>query len=53
MVVVGGVFIAPTIILVVAVDVTPESPVVHQTWHCSLSCACHVSRLLVFGAIDR
>jgi hypothetical protein len=47
-----GVFIAPTTILVVAVDGTPDSSVVHQTWHCSLSGACHVSRSLGFGAVD-
>jgi hypothetical protein len=33
--------------------VTPDSPVVHRTWHCSLSDACHVSRLLRFRAVDR
>jgi hypothetical protein len=32
---------------------TPDSPVVHRTWHCSLSGACHVSRPLGFGALDR
>jgi hypothetical protein len=48
-----GVFIAPTTILAIAVDGTPDSPVVHRTWHCSLSSVCHVSRLLGFGAIDR
>jgi hypothetical protein len=48
-----GVFITPTTILVVAVDATPDSPVVHRTWHCSLSGACHVSRPLGFGAVDR
>jgi hypothetical protein len=31
---------------------TPDSPVVHRTHHCSLSGACHVSRLLGFRAID-
>jgi hypothetical protein len=37
-----GVFIAPTTILVVVVDGAPDSPVVHRTWHCSVSGACHV-----------
>jgi hypothetical protein len=32
---------------------TPDSPMVHRTHHCSLSGACHVSRLLGFGAVDR
>jgi hypothetical protein len=32
---------------------TPDSPVVHQTLHCSLSGAYHVSQPLGFGAIDR
>jgi hypothetical protein len=32
---------------------TPDSPVVHWTWHCSLSGVCHVSRSLGFGAVDR
>jgi hypothetical protein len=31
---------------------TPDSPVVHQTWHYSLSGACHVSQPLGFGAVD-
>jgi hypothetical protein len=31
---------------------TPDSPVVHRTWHCSLSDACHVSRPLGFVAVD-
>jgi hypothetical protein len=48
-----GVFIAPTTILAVAVDGTPDSPVVHRTWHCSLPGACHVSRPLGFRAVDR
>jgi hypothetical protein len=48
-----GVFITPTTILAVAVDGTPNSPVVHQTWHYSLSGACQVSRPLGFGAVDR
>jgi hypothetical protein len=30
-----------------------DSPVVHRTWHCSLSGVCHVSRPLGFGAVDR
>jgi hypothetical protein len=47
-----GVFIAPTNILVVVVDGTPDSPVVHRTWHCSVSGACHVSCPLGLGAID-
>jgi hypothetical protein len=51
----GGwrVFIAPTTILVIAVCGTPDSLVVHRTWHCSLSGVCHVSRPLGFGAVDR
>jgi hypothetical protein len=32
---------------------TPDSPVVHRTWHCSLSGACHVSQPLGFGVVDR
>jgi hypothetical protein len=48
-----GVFIAPTTILVVVVDSTPDSLVVHRTWHCSLSGVCHVSRPLGFGEVDR
>jgi hypothetical protein len=48
-----GVFIAPTTILVVVVDGTPDSPVVHRTRHCSLSGAYHVRRPLGFGAVDR
>ena len=47
-----GVFIAPTTILVVAVDGTPDSSVVHLTEHCLLSGVCHVSRPLEFGAVD-
>jgi hypothetical protein len=31
---------------------TPDSPVVHQTLHCSLSGECHVSQPLGFGAVD-
>jgi hypothetical protein len=31
---------------------TPDSPVVHQTLHCSLSGECHVSRPLGFRAVD-
>jgi hypothetical protein len=46
------VFIAPTTILVIAVDGTPDSPVVHWTCHCLVSGACHVSSPLGFGAID-
>jgi hypothetical protein len=48
-----GVFIAPTTILVIVVDGTPDSLVVHRTGHCSLSGAYHVSRPLGFGAVDR
>jgi hypothetical protein len=48
-----GVFIATTTILAVVVDGTLYSPVVHRTWHCSLFGACHVSRPLGFGAVDR
>jgi hypothetical protein len=33
----GGVLIA------IVVDGTPDSPVVHRTWHCSVSGACHVN----------
>jgi hypothetical protein len=51
--VVVGVFIAPTTILAVVVDGTLNSLVVHQTWHCSLSDACHISTPLGFGAVDR
>jgi hypothetical protein len=32
-----GVFIAPTTILAIDVDDTPDSPVVHRIGHCSLS----------------
>jgi hypothetical protein len=32
---------------------TPDSPVVHQTLHYSLSGECHVSQPLGFGAVDR
>jgi hypothetical protein len=32
---------------------TPDSSVVHQIGHCSLSGACHVSTLLGFGAVNR
>jgi hypothetical protein len=46
------VFIAPTNILVVAVDGAPDSPVVHRTGHCLVSGACHVSSPLWFGAVD-
>jgi hypothetical protein len=38
-----GVFIAPTTILAIAIDGTPDSPVVHRTRHCSLSGTYHVS----------
>jgi hypothetical protein len=31
----------------------PDSPVVHQTLHCSLSGVHHVSYPLGFGAVDR
>jgi hypothetical protein len=48
-----GVFIAPTTVLAVAVDGTPDSPMVHRTGYCSLSGACHVSCPLGFGAVDR
>jgi hypothetical protein len=48
-----GVFIAPTTILAVAIDGTPDSPVVHRIGYCSLFGACHVSRLFGFGAVDR
>jgi hypothetical protein len=32
---------------------TPDSSVVHRTLHCSLFGACHVSRPLGFGVVDR
>jgi hypothetical protein len=32
---------------------TPDSLVVHRTQQCSLSGACHVSRPLEFGDVDR
>jgi hypothetical protein len=48
-----GVFIAPTTILAVVVDGTPNNPVVHRTGHCPVSSACHVSGPLGFGAVDR
>jgi hypothetical protein len=32
---------------------TQDSPLVHQTWHCSLSGPRHVSYPLWFGAVDR
>jgi hypothetical protein len=48
-----GVFIAPTTIQLLLSMGTPASPVVHRTLHCSLSGACHVSRPLGFGAVDR
>jgi hypothetical protein len=32
---------------------TPDSLVVHRTWHCSLSGACHISSPLGFEAVDR
>jgi hypothetical protein len=55
--VVGGVFIAsnqlPSRWLTLLSMGTPDSPVVHRTWHCSLSGACHVSQPLGFGAVDR
>jgi hypothetical protein len=47
------VFIAPTTILVVAVDGAPDISVVQQIGHYSLSGACHVSTPLGFGAVDR
>jgi hypothetical protein len=47
-----GAFIAPTNILAVVVDGTPDSPVAHQTWHCPVFGACHVSCPLGFGAVD-
>jgi hypothetical protein len=48
-----GVFIAPTTILAVVSMGTPDSSVVHQTLHCSLSGEFHVSRPLEFGVVDR
>jgi hypothetical protein len=47
-----GVFIASTTILTAAVDGAPDCPVVHHTWHCSVSGACHVSCSFGFGAVD-
>jgi hypothetical protein len=32
---------------------TPDSPVVHRTWHSSLSGVYHASTSLGFGAVDR
>jgi hypothetical protein len=46
------VFIAPTTILAIVVDGTPDSLVVHRTWHCSVSGVCHVSCPLGFGVVD-
>jgi hypothetical protein len=46
-----GVFKASITILTVVVDGAPDSPVVHQTGHCSVSGACHVSCPLGFGAL--
>jgi hypothetical protein len=45
-----GVFIAPTTILVIGCVLCRRA---HRTLHCSLSCACHVSRSLRFWAVDR
>jgi hypothetical protein len=50
MMVVGGIY-SPNHYSILVVDRTPDSPVVHRTWHCSLSGACHVSRPLGFGAV--
>jgi hypothetical protein len=47
-----GLFITSTTILVVAVDGTPDSPMVHRTGHCSVSGACHVKCPLGFRAVD-
>jgi hypothetical protein len=46
------VFIASTTILAVAVDGAPDSSVVHRTWHCSVSGACHISCPMGFGVVD-
>jgi hypothetical protein len=54
--VVGGIYILqplPSRWLTLLSMGTPDSPVVHRTWHCSLSDACHVSYPLGFGAVDR
>jgi hypothetical protein len=48
-----GVFIAQPLFQPLLSMGTRDSPVVHQTWYCSLSGACHVSRPLGFGAVDR
>jgi hypothetical protein len=46
-----GVFIAPTTILAVVVDGASDSPVVHQTGHCSVFGECHISGPLGFRAV--
>jgi hypothetical protein len=56
MVVVGGIYRLqplPSRWLTLLLIDAPDSPVVHRTLHCSLSGACHVSRPLGFGAVDR
>jgi hypothetical protein len=56
MVVVGGIYSLqppPSCWLTLLSTGTPDSPVVHRTWHYSLSGACHVSCPLGFGAVGR
>jgi hypothetical protein len=56
MVVVGGIYSLqppPSCWLTLLSTGTPDSPVVHQTWHYSLSGACHASCPLGFGAVGR
>jgi hypothetical protein len=48
-----GVFIAPTTIPVVVVDGQNGQSSDTPDTHCSLSVACHVSRPLGFGVVDR
>jgi hypothetical protein len=54
--VVGGIYSLqplPSRWLTLLLTGTLDSPVVHWTWHCSLSGACHVIGPLGFGAVDR
>jgi hypothetical protein len=53
--VVGGIYslqLLPSCWLTLLSTGTLDSLVVHRTWHCSLSGACHVSQPLGFGAVD-
>jgi hypothetical protein len=50
--VVGGIYSLQPLFQSLLSIGTPDSPVVHRIWHCSLSDACHVSRSLGFGAVD-